>query len=364
MPQATSPFVLGLREAAKSHSVAVHVGIHDIADGSNPRKLLNRALYITPDGTVNDAATYDKLHVFDYGSLRESATVQPGTRLTPPFDSPVGRIGSLICFDLRFPEASLTLAQPGPRSPWRAGGGGAAQVITFPSAFTLRTGEAHWETLLRARAVETQSWVVAAAQVGRHNARRASYGRSMVVDPWGRVVLRLKGVRDAEGTAEDGAEGEIGFVEVDLDEVARVRTEMPLQRRTWVLPHPFVIVGVDVRETDLLTIGTCIPSFEWHQSATMSHVSAVCERHPFEHRDHDAAPADTSVSFQYPRLVISIVRQLPMLRPHARHKNLLSLCLSTNKPNNNNNNIRIPYGIVGYVLGNPLPSNQPPGKTG
>lgn len=226
--------MLGLREAAKSNAVAVHVGIHDIAPRSgddSPRKLLNRALYITPEGTIDDAATYDKLHVFDYGSLRESATVQPGTRLTRPFDSPVGLIGSLICFDLRFPESSLSLAQPGPRSPWRDN---AAQVITFPSAFTLRTGEAHWETLLRARAVETQSWVVAAAQVGRHNGLRASYGRSLVVDPWGRVVLRLKGVGDGEGTAEEGAVEEIGFVEVDLEEVERVRREMPLQRRQWV----------------------------------------------------------------------------------------------------------------------------------
>ncbi|KAF7559117.1 hypothetical protein G7046_g5045 [Stylonectria norvegica] len=242
VPQSTSPFVLGLQAAAREHSVAVHVGIHHPLDGSGadaeagtepgatppPRKLLNRALYITPSGTIDDAATYDKLHVFDYGALRESATVQPGSRLTPPFDSPVGRIGSLICFDLRFAETAVALAQPGPHSAWAAR---PAQILTYPSAFTLRTGAAHWETLLRARAVETQSWVVAAAQVGRHNDRRASYGRSLVVDPWGRVVLRLRGVVDDEGDAEDGAVGEIGFVDVDLDEWARVRGEMPLQRR-------------------------------------------------------------------------------------------------------------------------------------
>ncbi|EGR52085.1 uncharacterized protein TRIREDRAFT_103960 [Trichoderma reesei QM6a] len=245
VPQASSPFVQGLRAAAKAHSIAVHVGIHDIPsttrdhhhhqqqqqqDASPPaRKILNRALYIDADGTVQDAATYDKLHVFDYGALRESATVQPGTRLVPPFDSPVGRIGSLICFDLRFPETAIALAQPGLSSPWASR---AAQIITYPSAFTLRTGEAHWETLLRARAIETQSYVVAAAQVGRHNEKRASYGRSMVVDPWGRVLLCLRGVADAEGNAEDGAVEEIGFVDIDLDEVERVRREMPLQRRT------------------------------------------------------------------------------------------------------------------------------------
>jgi deaminated glutathione amidase len=236
VPQSTSPFVRGLQEAARTNSIAVHVGIHHktatgpsgVGDGAGVSRMLNRALYIKPDGAIDDAATYDKLHVFDYGSLKESATVRPGDRLTPPFDSPVGRIGSLICFDLRFPEVSLSLAQPGPASPWRDR---PAQIITYPSAFTLRTGVAHWETLLRARAIETQSWVVAAAQVGRHNEKRASYGKSMVVDPWGRVVVTLGGVRNDEGDAEDGAVEEIGFVEVDLDEVERVRREMPLQRR-------------------------------------------------------------------------------------------------------------------------------------
>ena len=227
--------------------MAVHVGIHSTSetDGGaqgphdaeqreeeketkKTKKILNRALYITPNGAIHHEATYDKLHVFDYGSLRESATVQPGSRLTPPFASPAGRIGSLICFDLRFPEVSLSLSQPGPKSPWRDS---PAQIITFPSAFTLRTGDAHWETLLRSRAIETQSWIVAAAQVGRHNEKRASYGRSMVVDPWGKVALRLKGVKDAEGHAEDGAVEDVGFVDIDLAEVDRVRGEMPLQRR-------------------------------------------------------------------------------------------------------------------------------------
>lgn len=187
----------------------------------------NRALYITADGTINDSATYDKMHVFDYASLKESATVQPGTQLTPPFSSPVGRIGSLICFDLRFPETSTALAQPTASSPWA---NSPAQILTYPSAFTLRTGAAHWETLLRARAIESESWVVAAAQVGRHNEKRASYGRSLVVDPWGQVKLKLGGT-DEEGNPEEGAVGEIGFVDLDLDEVERVRREMPLQRR-------------------------------------------------------------------------------------------------------------------------------------
>ncbi|KAM4059999.1 carbon-nitrogen hydrolase [Hirsutella rhossiliensis] len=234
-PQSTSAFVLGLRAAAKQHSVAVHVGIHHAVGGQEATGMVvNRALYMDADGVVQEAATYDKLHVFDYGSLRESSTVRPGTRLTAPFDSPVGRIGSLICFDVRFAETAVALAQPGPTSPWRDR---PAQILTYPSAFTLRTGEAHWETLLRARAIETQSWVVAAAQVGRHNERRASYGRSMVVDPWGTVRVRLRGASPSSGEGDEGAVGEIGFVEMDMGLTDRVRGQMPLQRRTDVYPE-------------------------------------------------------------------------------------------------------------------------------
>ena len=85
---------------------------------------------------------------------------------------------------------------------------------------------------MRARAIESQCWVIASAQVGKHNDKRASWGRSMVVDPWGRVVLKLGGVRDEQGNAEEGAVGAIGFVEIDLGELERIRKEMPLQRRT------------------------------------------------------------------------------------------------------------------------------------
>ncbi|KOS20682.1 putative hydrolase nit2 [Escovopsis weberi] len=190
--------------------------------------MLNRALYINAAGAIEDSATYDKLHVFDYGALRESATVQAGLKLTPPFDSPAGRIGSLICFDLRFPEAAVALSQPGESSAWSRR---PAHILTYPSAFTMRTGDAaHWEVLLRARAIETQSWVVAAAQAGRHNEARVSYGRSMVVDPWGRVVLELSKGSSAV-LSQDQQQDEIGFVDIDIDKLDRVRKEMPLLRR-------------------------------------------------------------------------------------------------------------------------------------
>ena len=115
-----------------------------------------------------------------------------------------------IIIQLRFPEVALSLRRRG------------AEIITFPSAFTVPTGRAHWETLLRARAIETQSYVVAAAQVGRHNEKRVSYGHSMIVDPWGTVVADVGDVAD---------EPAIATADVDLEMLRKVRMEMPLVRR-------------------------------------------------------------------------------------------------------------------------------------
>ncbi|KAI1471473.1 carbon-nitrogen hydrolase [Daldinia caldariorum] len=298
-PIHTSPFVSGLRSAAAQHRLAVHVGIHvpvtvkpvsssstptaaatisnpvlpttpsedqdqdpsSASPGTSITKLYNRSIYIRDDGSLHPDASYDKLHLFDYpdAALRESASTQAGSRFAPPFDSPVGRLGSLICFDLRFPEPALHLTVgvsspspssssfPSPSSPTSSKKPfPPAQVLLYPSAFTVPTGRAHWEVLLRARAVETQSWVVAAAQVGLHNpgsssSSRVSYGRSMVVDPWGRVVLALKGVREKEPDGgyevEDGAVGELGIVDVDLGLWEKVRRQMPLVRRTDIYPE-------------------------------------------------------------------------------------------------------------------------------
>lgn len=127
----------------------------------------------------------------------------------PPTNPPLTHIPP----QLRFPEISLHLSRLG------------ADILTYPSAFTIPTGQAHWEVLLRARAIETQSYVVAAAQVGRHNEKRVSYGHSMVVDPWGAVVVEL-------GGEDNGGGPEIGVVEVDLGVIERVRGGMKLVRRT------------------------------------------------------------------------------------------------------------------------------------
>ena len=122
----------------------------------------------------------------------------------------------LTAEQLRFPEVSIALKRQN------------AQLITFPSAFTVPTGQAHWEALLRARAIETQSYVIAAAQVGAHNEKRRSYGNSMIVDPWGQVVAKLGG---------EFKEPEIATADIDFDLIDKIRREMPLLRRTDVYPE-------------------------------------------------------------------------------------------------------------------------------
>ncbi|KAG9239454.1 carbon-nitrogen hydrolase, partial [Amylocarpus encephaloides] len=211
IPMHRSPFVLGLRKVAKDASIAINVGIHVPAANG---KILNRSCWINEKGDVE--SYYDKLHLFDYGTLKESNSVEAGNEIVKPVDSVIGRVGLTICFDLRFPEISLALKRQN------------AQIITFPSAFTVPTGKAHWEILLRARAIETQAFVIAAAQIGPHNLKRTSYGHSMVVDPWGKVLLCLPG---------EGSEPEIGIVEIDLEYREKTKNEMPLLRRTDVYPE-------------------------------------------------------------------------------------------------------------------------------
>ncbi|KAM3074100.1 Carbon-nitrogen hydrolase [Clarireedia jacksonii] len=211
-PMHSSPFVLGIRQAAKEASLAINVGIHVPApDG---KKLFNRSCWIDEQGEIK--AYYDKLHLFDYGNLKESNSVEKGKRIVPPVETVLGRVGLLICFDLRFPEPSLSLHRQ------------LTQILTYPSAFTVPTGKAHWEVLLRSRAIESQAYVIAAAQVGAHNEKRTSYGHSMVVDPWGKVLLDMTG---------EGQEPEIGLVDIDLKYWEEIKEKMPLLRRTDVYPE-------------------------------------------------------------------------------------------------------------------------------
>nr|CAH0113267.1 unnamed protein product [Daphnia galeata] len=171
-------------------------------------KMYNTHVIINSDGQI--AGRYDKAHLFDVEipekkiKLKESDNTEKGGSIASPVDSPVGKIGLGICYDVRFPEFSLSLARMG------------ADIITYPSAFTVTTGLAHWESLLRARAIETQCFVVAAAQTGIHNSKRSSYGHAMVIDPWGTVIAQCR-----EGTS-------LALAAVDLEYLRKVRREMPV----------------------------------------------------------------------------------------------------------------------------------------
>ena len=169
-----------------------------------------RAVCLVINDRGDEVARYDKIHLFDvdvaddYGSYRESDTVEPGDQLVL-VDTPCGRLGLTICYDLRFAEQFYQLREQG------------AEIITVPSAFTATTGFAHWDVLLRARAIETQCYVVAPNQAGQHSATRHSYGHSMLIDPWGEVLASL--------TDETG----VVSAEVDLEHLAAVRQRMPVQ---------------------------------------------------------------------------------------------------------------------------------------
>lgn len=177
--------------------------------GPDPSHLFNCHVIIDAGGHI--AATYRKIHLFNVDVpggpvLMESRFTSPGTQLAV-CDSPAGRLGLSVCYDLRFPEVYQRLVLDM-----------GAEVLLVPSAFTVATGKAHWEVLLRARAIETQCYVVAAAQAGRHNEKRESYGHSIIVDPWGTVVGKLD---DPHATG-------IAVAEVDLDAMRKVRERMPV----------------------------------------------------------------------------------------------------------------------------------------
>lgn len=202
-----------LAEIARQYSVWLVAGSIPMAsrpDGSQLDQHV-RAVCLVFNEHGDEVARYDKIHLFDvdvaddYGSYRESDTVEPGDQLVV-VDTPCGRLGLTICYDLRFAEQFYQLREQG------------AEIITVPSAFTATTGAAHWEVLLRARAIETQCYVVAPNQTGQHSVTRHSYGHSMIIDPWGEVLARL--------------EGEIGVAsaEVDLKRLAAVRERMPVQQ--------------------------------------------------------------------------------------------------------------------------------------
>lgn len=165
------PLMAKFKALAADSSIWLSLGSLHIRD-SDPanKKIRNTHVVIDDQGRV--AATYEKVHLFDVDiptfRIKESDFAIPGEKLRVPVQTPVGKVGLAICYDMRFPELALSLAKSG------------AEVLTYPSAFTVATGYAHWEAILRTRAIETQCYVVAAAQVGQHNPKRSSYGHSVV----------------------------------------------------------------------------------------------------------------------------------------------------------------------------------------
>jgi deaminated glutathione amidase len=197
------PTLAALREAAREHAIYLHIG--SLAIKVSPDKAANRSFVIDRRGEI--IARYDKIHMFDVDlaggeSYRESNNFRPG-ELAVVADLPWGRLGLTVCYDLRFPALYRALAEAG------------ATLLSIPAAFTKQTGEAHWHVLMRARAIENGCFVFAAAQGGTHENGRATFGHSLVVDPWGQIVV------------EAGDEPAIVVAEVDLAAVAAARSRIP-----------------------------------------------------------------------------------------------------------------------------------------
>ena len=202
--EADNPVLAAVQEAAARAGVWVAIG--SLAVLREDGRWANRSLLVNASGMV--AARYDKLHMFDVDlaggeSWRESSAYAPGETLAVA-DTPIGRLGLTICYDLRFPALFEALGKVG------------CDAISIPAAFTVPTGAAHWHILQRARAIEASVFVIAAAQVGTHADGRSTYGHSLVIDPWGDVLLDMGG--EAAG---------LGFVDLDLGRIAEVRAQLP-----------------------------------------------------------------------------------------------------------------------------------------
>lgn len=205
--EADDKVLAAVREAAAKHGIWVHLG--SLALRGERGKLVNRGFVIDTQGEIR--AQYDKIHLFDVDlptgeSWRESAMYEAGTSAVVVPGTPVGKLGLTICYDLRFPELFQRLSEAG------------ADVISVPAAFTVPTGRAHWSVLMRARAIEAELFIVAAAQAGRHEDGRETYGHSLVSDPWGELVVEM-----------DGEPG-LAFAELDLARIAEVRARIPVHQ--------------------------------------------------------------------------------------------------------------------------------------
>ncbi|VXC80082.1 carbon-nitrogen hydrolase family protein [Sphingomonas sp. AX6] len=204
------PVLAAVRAAARDAGLWVHVG--SLAVRGAGERLANRGFVIDDAGEI--AARYDKMHMFDVSlstgeEWRESAAYSPGSR-SVVVETPVGMLGLSICYDIRFPALYQALSAAG------------ATVIAVPAAFTRPTGEAHWATLLSARAIENAAFVVAAAQSGEHDDGRNTHGHSVAIGPWGDMLLDM------------GTDAGLGFADIDVEAVGDIRARIPVidHRRT------------------------------------------------------------------------------------------------------------------------------------
>lgn len=232
----------GLQEIAREHKLwisggGIHEKIHskvkadNVDDNdectskiSNIDRVYNTHIILNEHGAL--VAKYRKIHLFDVCipsegvNLRESSTTAPGDCGIVVVDSPIGKLGLATCYDVRFPEQFTLLKERG------------AQVLLLPSAFTVPTGKAHWHVLLRARAIEQQCYVLAAAQCGRHNDKRVSYGHSLAIDPWGKILADAGGDDDDDlqkcKTSESKHRSDIIVCDIDLNHLESIRKRMPI----------------------------------------------------------------------------------------------------------------------------------------
>lgn len=213
----SDPFLAACQQIAQEHNIWIQAGSTPVL--GIEEKFLNHATMISPDGTI--IASYDKIHLFDVflsgkKPTGESRRYSAGSEAVT-VDTPWGAMALTICYDLRFPHLYRQHAKAG------------AVVAFVPSAFTVPTGRAHWEVLLRARAIENGMWIVASAQVGLHADGRRTYGHSLIVNPWGEVIQDLKG--EVPG---------IVTVDIDMAEVASARQQIPSLEHERVFSHVHV----------------------------------------------------------------------------------------------------------------------------
>jgi len=212
--EADNAVLAAVREAAAGAGLWVALG--SLAVLREDGRWANRSFVIDAEGGI--VARYDKIHMFDVAlatgeSWRESAAYAPGETVATA-DTPLGRLGLTVCYDLRFPALFDALGRQN------------CDIIAIPAAFTVPTGQAHWHVLQRARAIEASAFVVAAAQVGMHEDGRRTYGHSLVVDPWGEVLLDM-----------GGDEAGLGFAEIDLARLAEVRAQLPSLANRRAIPR-------------------------------------------------------------------------------------------------------------------------------